>query len=297
MTTTGPTSAETSVQNARPVHVCLLGPSGIGKAPLALLFRLPGLDPLRVREPRDEKDKLVCISEPDAAALFAKATADKPVPWPTPKAPANWFVLGKHWLFFGVRGDRQCLRFEEDDGRRPVLRSQKRVEVFAPRLLDILNNRDGVQGKISLSPDDLVVLLLNPSQTSYDDMTTGPDEDLKQATFYAITKRTELQSRPVDIPDAQRRVSRIADELTAWNDIKKLVGKSCLEFRSWKHFEFRYHQPDGSPADARRELLSARDVVLAKLYEASGSSPVVQRFLDSDVVLSPAEILQLNDIV
>lgn len=282
--------------DTKPVHVCILGPSGIGKSPLTSLFRLPGLDPLRVREPRDEKDRPLCISEPDAAELFAKETVGQSVAWPAPTAPSGWFVLGERWLFIGVRDDRQCLRFQEDNGR-PLLRSQRRVEVFAPRLLDILNDRDGSQSKISLSTDNLVVLLLNPTPTSYEAMTDEPDELLRQAMFYAITKRSELQRKPVDIPDAQKRISAIKDELMAWKAIKKLVGVSCLEFRSWKHFEFRYHQPDGSPADSRRELLSARDVILAKLHRAAQTSPVVSQFLDSNVIRSSAEILQLNDIV
>ena len=282
-------------QNGQPVHVCILGPSGVGKSPLAALFRLPGLDPLRVRKPRDEKDRLVCISEPDAIELFRSDLSDSSVQWPTPKAADDWFVLGERWLFFSVRGDKQCLRFKDDDNRQ-VLRSQKRIEIFARRLLDILVD-NGSRSALGLCLDNLVLLLLNPSAKNYSNMGNSPDKDLRQSTFYAITKRTELQRKPVDVPDAQKRVRRIPEELAAWVQIKKTLGKSCVEFTSWQHFEFWYLQPDGSPADARRELLSARDTVLARLYDRAKDSPAVDRLLHSDVVRSPAEILELTDIV
>jgi hypothetical protein len=273
-----PTAADT---RGLPSHVCILGPSGIGKSPLASLFCLAGFDPLRVREPRDDEDRALCISEPDAFYLYKRETGSAGA-WPTPTAPTDWFILGDHWLFIGVRGDRQCLRFAEDDGTA-VLRSSRRVEVFAPRLLDILNDRDACQMRIDLGPDNVVILLLNPSAASYDEMASSPDEDLKQATFYAITKRMELQGKPVDIPDAQRRVRRLADELVAWVALKGLVGQSCIEYTAWQHFEFRYHQPDRSLASARRELLSARDTIVAGLNSVQ-SNPVLQRLLSSDAI-------------
>jgi hypothetical protein len=261
---------------------------------LASLFRLAGFDPLRVRDPRDDKDRALCIPEAEAIDLYLREAASAG-PWPTPKAPDDWFVIGDRWLFISVRGDRQCLRFEEEDGK-PVLRSPRRVEVFAPRLLDLLKDRDGCQSRIDLKPGNVVILLLNPSATSYDRMAGSPDADLTQATFYSITKRTELQNKPVDIPDAQKRVRRLRDELAAWIEIKRLVGSSCVEYTRWQHSEFRYYQPDGSQAAARRELLSARDTVLAGLYEAR-RDPVVKRLLASDVIYSSAEILELTDIV
>jgi len=293
MTNTGNTTTTGNTQ-CRPFHVCVLGPSGIGKSPLASLFRLAGFDPLRVRDPRDDKDRALCIPEPDAIDLYVREAASAG-PWPTPKAPTDWFVIGDHWLFISVRGDRQCLRFAEKEGR-PVLRSSRRVEVFAPRLADLLKDRDGCQSKIDLKPDNVIILLLNPSATSYDTMASSPDDDLRQATFYSITKRTEFQRKPVDIPDAQKRVRRLPEELVAWIEIKRLVGPSCVEYTRWQHSEFRYYQPDGSQAAARRELLSARDTVLAGLYEAQ-TNPVVQRLLASDVICSSGEILELTDIV
>lgn len=295
MGTTGRPICDTNAcLKCRPFHVCILGPSGIGKSPLASLFRLPGFDPLRVREPRDEKDRALCILEPDAIDLYQRDVADAE-PWPTPKAHLDWFVFGEHWLFMSVRGDRQCLRFAEDDGR-PVLRSRRRVEIFAPRLLNILNNKDECQSKIDLTPDNVIVLMLNPSAKSYETMSDSPDDDLKQATFYAINKRTELQGKPVDIPDTQKRIRRLPDELTAWVNIKHVVRQSCVEYMNWPHFEFRYYQPDHSGQSARRELLSARDTILAGLYGAQ-ANPVIKSLLSSDVIRTSAEILELTDIV
>ena len=283
----------------QPFHICLLGPSGIGKSPLSALFRLLGFDPKRVRGPRDAKDKELCISEPDAAGVFQR-DAMRPdgsaPPWPGPKAPDDWFVVGGRWLFFSVRGDRQCLEFRDEKGRQ-VLRSSRRVEIFGPRLLDILNDRDGSRGAVGLSPENLVVFLLNPSARRYDEMATGPDEDLKQATFYAIAKRTELQGKPVDVPDVQKRVRRTAEELEAWVEIKARLGACCVECTGWKHFEFRYHQPHGSFTDARRELISARDTVLQGLREQARRCAAVRRLQASGIILSPQEVLLLKNIV
>ncbi len=163
-------------------------------------------------------------------------------------------------------------------------------------MLDILKNRDGCQSKIDLKPDNVVILLLNPSANSYDKMSGSPDEDLKQATFYAINKRTELQGKPVDVPDAQKRVRRLPDELTAWIELERLVGPSCVEYTAWPHFEFRYHQPERSVQSARRELLSARDTILTGLYGAP-SNPAVKKLLSSDGIRTSAEIMELTDIV
>lgn len=274
-------------------HVCILGPSGIGKSPLASLFRLSGLDPLRVRKPRDEKDRALCISESDAIALYQSDVPNAPQ-WPTPKAANDWFVIGEHWLFMSVRGDRQCLRFMEDDGT-PVLHSRRRIEMFGPRLLDILKNKE-CQSKIDLTPDNVIILLLNPSAQTYDEMSGSPDDDLKQATFYAITKRTELQGKPVDVPDSQKRVRRLADELQAWVSLKHLDKQCCVEYTAWPHFEFRYHQPKRGMEAAQRELLSARDTILAGLRNAQ-STPLIKSMLSSDIIRSSEEILELRDVV
>jgi hypothetical protein len=283
--------------NGEPVHVCILGPSGIGKSPLSKIFNLPGMDPKRVRAPRSKEDRRLCISEQAAIKLFEKEA--KGEEWPTHPAEPNWFVFGDHWLFFSAGGDRQCLRFKDAENHL-LLRSQMRVEIFAPCLRDILND-DKKSGQVGLRKEKLVALLLNPSATSYKDMKKAdepePDEDLKQATFYAVTKRTELQRKPVSVPDAQKRVRRLPEELKAWVKIMGLISDPAIEFTSWQHFEFRYHQPDGSLEDARRELLSARDTVLAGLYNRATESPVVRRFLDSGVIRSSAEILELTGIV
>jgi hypothetical protein len=295
VTTTEPSTDQTDAcLGCRPFHVCILGPSGIGKSPLASLFRLPGLDPLRVREPRDEKDKALCILEPDAIDLYNRDVSDAG-PWSTSETDPDWFVLGAHWLFMSVRGDQQCLRFAEEDGTS-VLRSHRRVEVYAPRFLDILTNKANCQNVIDLTPENVVILLLNPSAQSFGKMLGSPDDDLKQAAFYAITKRTEMQGKPVDVPDSQKRVRRLPDELAAWCALKSLVGPTCVEYTAWPHFEFRYHQPKQGVQSARRELLSARDTILARLYDEQSNS-VIKSLLSSDIIRTSAEILELTDIV
>jgi hypothetical protein len=271
-------------------HVCILGPAGVGKSSLAALFKLDGFDPLRVRTPRDQSDAFVCVLEEDASELYPDGATDAP-PWPSPVAPDGWFVVGDNWLFMEVRGDRQCLRILEEDGT-PSLRAPRRIEVFAPRLVDILNDKGGAGTKADFRAENLVVLLLNPTSESYDAMDGKPTDDLRQATFYSVTKRTELRDKAVDLPDTQKRVRLLHEELAAWTQIKALVGDCCIEYIEWNHAEFRYHQPVSDAKAATRELRLARETVIKGLREAP-PSPAVTWLLTSGVIRTPAEITKL----
>ena len=280
-------------QETKPIHLCGLGPSGIGKSPLAALFRIPGFEPYRVREPRDEKDRLVCKSPAEAKDIFIAQgfPADE---WPTGKARDDWFCVGSEWLFFSARGDKQCLQFQDEHAH--LLRNAKRIEIFAPRLVEILGNKDGSGDKLAITSDNLAVILLNPSAAPFTQMKGKPDIELEQATFYAITKRTELQGKPVDLPDALKRIRRLPEELVAWVQIQK-QARASLECTAWQHSEFRYFQPGGNKQDAVRELLTARDRLLREMQAAASANPTFASLLRSDVIRSAEEVLKITDIV
>jgi len=241
-------------------HVCLLGPSGIGKGTLSGLFKLSGFEPFRVREPRDDNDRLVCKSEDDTKKIF-QLEGFQEKEWEFNVDKDDWYKEGPKWIFFSVRGKRQCLRYK-DENDKLFLESPKRIEIFAPRLLQILN--DPVTLKtIGLKKEELFIIILNPTEISY---TTLLDSDfgLREAVFYGITKRTELQGKPVNIPDTLKRVKDISDELKAWKELITDFKDNVIEIKSWKHFEFCYYQPNKEASDAKRELRLARDRILVE---------------------------------
>lgn len=251
------TEDKTCTQIQRHYHPVIIGPPGIGKSNLACLFSVPGWEPLRIRIPRNEKDTLVCISEKEAKLIFAEEFGKGN--WPKSKVDEKWFHVGRQWIFFCVRADKQLLQIRDEKGAQ-LSHQQKRIEIFAPRLIDILRNRKNSGRAVGLSPNNVVIICLNPGATSYSRMTQATEE-LKQVTFYGVTKRSELQRNPVDIPDALKRVRRLDEELKAWQRLKEMVP-NFVECTSWCHFEFRYHQPSGTLADARRELRSARETLI-----------------------------------
>lgn len=87
--------------------------------------------------------------EPVAASLYQAEVTNSM--WPTPKAPLAWFLVGKHWLIIGGPGDRQCLQIRRDNGSS-ILDTAKRVEVYSPRLCDILRDRDAVSRNLTFGP-------------------------------------------------------------------------------------------------------------------------------------------------
>ena len=240
-------------------------------------------------------------SEEEAYEIFIKQGFSKKA-WPTKKAPDDWFYVGNSWLFFSVRGDKQCLQFK-DDKDKLLLREQKRIEIFAPRLKDILDSKKGSDKAIGINKKNLVIISLNPSATTFFEMIGKPNDkrkqavdELKQAVFYGITKRTELQKKPVDLPDTLKRVRRLNEEIKAWIDLEK-VSVSYLEFTSWKHLEYRYMQPDNHLSNIRRELLVARETLLNQLDKEAQNNSTIRAFLDSKAIHAVGEILDLTEIM
>ena len=118
---------------------------------------------------------------------------------------------------------------------------------------------------------------------------------LRQATFYATTKRTELQGGVVVLAEVfSKRMGRLGEELDAWRDLMRTIP-DVVECTSWKHYELRYFQPDGSPWNAARELLLAREALLERMRE---KVPGVLDLLDrTGAIRTVEEILKLDDVV
>ena len=249
-----------------PLHVCIMGHSGVGKSPLSKLFPLPGWDPFRVRKPRDENDK--AMTEDDFAALLVKGQVKiKDKTWERgelvfPSAPEGAdptdgevirLTYEKHrlcvcagWSFFKVRDADQCLCHKDFD---PDL--SMRIEVFAPVLLTMVRERKRLPPVCRLNPDSLLVILLNPTSLPFERM-EEPLTELRLATALAVTERCRVKGEIPDLADAFRRAEHLQAELAAWRGFLNDPNVSTLECREWPHFEFRYHSSEAAERERAR---------------------------------------------
>lgn len=269
-----------------PFRVIILGHSGIGKSPLARLFKIPGWEPFRVRQPRDARDALVCKSEEDATALEDNEKGFGP-PVYQGGAPSNIRVY-KRWSFFDVRGKKQCLEHTEAACRAD---QSIRVEIFSPVLVELLQNRVAVSSAIPLDPSLLVIVLLNPTARSVRDM-TGPSVELCLATHAAIAERDRVLAKEVDLADNLRRVEHLQEELSSWRELLA-VCCNAVECIAWPHFEYRYSLPRREVSHAQAELRRARGTLLAAVRE---QLPQVENELSS-LLRSEDEIEHITAIV
>ena len=234
------------------LRLCILGHSGVGKTHLAQLFAVGGWEPFRVRQPRNEADAAVCKSPAEYAALLAERFD---VPLVYEGGPPNDLRVYDDWSFFNVRNTTQCLQHTAS-ARDPS--ASLRIEIFAPVLAEMLEHEDELDGRaFSLDPDDMVVLLLNPTARSIHDM-VEPTDELRLATLLAIRERATVDDGDFDLGDALRRSEFLDVELEAWKRIAKHVPH-YVECLRWGHFEYR-HLVNG-PAELARARASVLDAV------------------------------------
>ncbi len=245
------------------LRVCILGHSGVGKTHLARLFALEGWEPFRVREPRSDADAAVCKSPAEYAALV-EDHAHRPLIYAG--GPPNDLRVYHDWSFFDVRNTSQCLE-HTTAARDPS--TSLRVEIFAPVLAEMLEHQDELDGRaFSLNPDDLLVLLLNPTARSIHDM-DGPSDELRLATLLAIRERASVDDGNFDLADGLRRAEGLDHELEAWKTIAKHVPQT-VECLRWEHFEYRHFVAGPSElARARASVLAAAPPELAARLEAA----------------------------
>lgn len=245
---------------AHAIRLCIMGPSGVGKSPLSRLFNVQGWEPYRIRVPRNAEDAKVCKTPDEYAALEAGHRSKKLL-YESPASSTNKLRVYRTWSFFEVRGSRQCLEHtpEAKDAAMPL-----RVEIFAPVLLEILQNLDAVRDAFAVSHENLLVLLLNPTSRPFREM-SAPSEELRLATFSAATERDRVAGKAVDLADALRRVEHLQDEVAAWRELSALFPLNTVECMMWPHFEFRYTQPGHGPWHAASELGRARASMMKAL--------------------------------
>ena len=153
------------------------------------------------------------------------------------------------WSFFKVRNADQCLCHKDFDPK-----SSMRIEVFAPVLLTMVRERERVAPAFQLNPDNLLVILLNPTSLSFAKM-DEPSNELCLATALAVTERCRVNGEVPDLADALRRVEHLRTELAAWRGFLDDPNIPTLECLEWQHFEFRYHSNEAAERERARNSL------------------------------------------
>jgi hypothetical protein len=270
------------------MRMCIVGHAGVGKSPFSKVFKLQGWEPYRVREPRDAEDAKVCKTPHEYEALLRECREKQKPHYDGGSSSQNHLLVYDQWSFFKVRNDRQCL--ELTPAAKDASQSL-RVEIFAPVLVEMIENRTQIASAFPLDLDDLAVVILNPDSTPISEM-ASPSLPLTLATHTAVAERSRAQGKPTDLPDILKRVDYLAGELKAWQDLQRIVPDT-VECRRWKHFEYRYSTPRACLANAQAELIRARDTLVKAVEEqATHLVAAITPFLRSD-----AEILKLTTIV
>ncbi|MBP7049980.1 MAG: hypothetical protein KBE65_03100 [Phycisphaerae bacterium] len=270
------------------MRVCIVGHAGVGKSPISKLFKVDGWEPFRVRKPRSEEDKAVCKTPAEYETLLEERRNKKRVYTSCPTC-SNDLKVFNDWSFFKVRGDPQCLQHTAAAKERET---SLRVEIFAPVLVEMIENRSKITRAFHLAPEDLVIIMLNPDSVSFEQM-MEPSIPLCLATHTAVSERNRVQGKPADLSDMLKRIDYLTGELEAWGKLKKLVRKNTIECLRWTHFEYRYSTPCTCLANAQTELIRARTTLLRAIHE---QTPHLEDKLVS-LIRSETEILALVRIV
>lgn len=289
-------------EKVRPMRLCILGPSGIGKSVLSYLFKLKSWEPKRIREPRNKADEAVCMPPEKFANLvneYKKIYKKQGALFEFPRqshrrseeVPEKDLYIFEKCSFLKVRGANQYLEHIDEAKRNESLR----IEIFAPLFVQMFQNREKIKNAFVLTPENIVVLLLNPTFDSYRDM-RKPSTQLLSATLVSTIERSRLQKKGVDLADSLARIERLPEELDAWREMFKILPVNIIECKKWSHFEFRYSVPGNTLCNARNELIRARESVLLAIEKAErideGFKEAVKK-----IMRTPAEIVELSDIV
>ena len=271
------------------MKLCILGHSGIGKSPLGRLFKVPTWEPFRVRTPRNPLDGKTCKTQQEFDELLEsqKSKYGDPLYRSHPHSE-NPLIVYPEWSFFKVRGTNQCLPHIEA-ARKPG--SALRVEIFAPVLVEMIENQEKFREAFTLDIPNMLFVLLNPTSESFKDM-HSPSLALSLATLSAITERSRLYAAGVDLAESLRRVEHLKQELKAWKQLLGIIPNT-VECLHWPHFEFRYSVPIPNLGNAQAELTKARCTLLQAIARQASHlhDPVEQ------LMRTPDEIAELAEIV
>jgi hypothetical protein len=244
------------MEDNQTIRLYIAGHSGIGKSPLTRLFNVEGWEPFRVRVPRNDQDAKVCKTPEEARELENEYKERIPI-YESIGNSTNQLRVYDEWSVFDVRGKSQWLNHTLAKDSNASLR----IEIFAPVFAEMLEHREKIKEAFDLELDNILILLLNPTSMSFRDM-KDPTHALSLATLTAITERSRLFGKGVDLADGLQRVEHLSGELSAWNKFYAIAPKNVVECKNWSHFEFRYSEPEATLTNAKFELIRAYSSVL-----------------------------------
>jgi len=208
--------------------VIIVGPGGVGKSPLDILFKVDTrIDPYRLRPggPRGKNDWLYTHPKLyNELVSTLRILGDKPRP-STPKKPneIQWYDKSRT-LCFNVRKEKQLLLLGGLNNKIA------KAEIYAPVLCDIL---DGIIPNLERFFGKVHIILLNPASVSVTEMKDL--KEIKDKTEYNCKERGDSAS------SVQKRRDSIDEEIPAW---KKLVQQhNAKEYKDWKFPEYLYKRP------------------------------------------------------
>ena len=269
------------------ISICILGHSGIGKSPLTKLFKVEGWEPFRVRKPRNDADAKVCKTKEEYDKLIKEHKNKSPL-FKSSALSENDIKIYEDWSFFKVRNKPQCLEHTKLSKDRSV---SLRIEIFAPVLLEIIQNLSKIKKAFYMDLKNLFFIFLNPTSIPFTKM-NAPITELKLSTHSAIFERYRTQGKVVDLSDILKRIQFLDEELIAWQKIMRMSQK-YIECMEWPHFEYRYSANNLTISDSKIELIQARYTIIKHIQNQ------LPDLLDSinKIMLTPDEIVQLDSII
>lgn len=253
-------------------RICILGPPGIGKSPLARLFKAGHWEPKRARIPRSEREAGVCMKpELYAARLQAHAAA-------VPCYASPTLAVFDDMSFFETRGERLILEHtpEAKDPRRVLT-----MEIGSPILVEMIEKRSHIQGSpFVLDPERLLVVLLNPAAESFRSM-REPSMALGLASVFAVTELARAWSATVDLAAGLRRVESLGEELVAWKRLME-IAPNAIECRAWSFFEYAFLAREADRPGLRSMMLAAKAALLQAAEEGRASMETLTALLRTD---------------
>lgn len=235
--------------------IFILGPGGVGKSPLDLLFSkdVIKLNPYRLRaRPRNLNDSWFAsppLRDHIENTLRLLGAERK---WLNSKRKVAWYPSARVF-FMKIRRDWQILFADMDHSKQFA-----KAEIFPEFLVDILSDKE-----VSKIFGKHKILILNPAPVSI----LNP---LSLHQIKEITRRN-CYLRGDDTSSTKSRVMSVNNELIAWKFLIKEYN--ALEYLNWKFPEYLYcdrisnektNNARSMKAHISKILTNARDALLAQ---------------------------------
>ena len=282
------------------INLCILGAAGVGKSVLNDLLKdgVEIIEPFRARTEGARYGEKVYISPVILSELLILNRRVDRGPILCIDSDKNIFppyLSGNHefrkWLevyqratFFMVGNTKQILLHHK------IKSELRKVEIFAPVLLDILENR-ALRGIIPFleNIEKTIFLLLNPLNESI--LNFDPRQIINWAGWgrnqwqEIQDKRNKQKNKRVEPGDVQARIELLPIEMEAWRAFAQMAEKnkerySFIECVKWNHFEYKY--PEKGTKEYTHKLKDTLKDIMAEASKAGLDESLKKFFLNMD---------------